>query len=93
MFYSLLALSLANDFETSKHSQLIGWFNRSFIHSKIIEPEYGKIINKAYNRRTKGDYDIYVDFDKETVVEMHSEMNKFISRIKTYLDIDKKQPG
>lgn len=28
MFYSLLALGLANQFETSKHAQLIGWFNK-----------------------------------------------------------------
>ncbi|HYX10178.1 MAG TPA: HEPN domain-containing protein [Bacteroidales bacterium] len=54
MFYSLLALGLAHGFETSKHPQLIGWFNKNFIYSKKIESEYGKMINKAYNRRTKG---------------------------------------
>jgi uncharacterized protein (UPF0332 family) len=31
MFYSLLALGLAYQFETSKHPQLIGWFNKNFI--------------------------------------------------------------
>lgn len=54
MFYSLLALGLAHHFETSKHSQLIGWFNKNFIHSGKINSKYGKIINKAFNRRTKG---------------------------------------
>ena len=34
MFYSLLALGLAYEFETSKHAQLIGWFNKNFIHAK-----------------------------------------------------------
>jgi len=29
MFYPLMALGLANHFETSKHGQLIGWFNKS----------------------------------------------------------------
>jgi len=28
MFYSLLALALQYDFKTSKHAQLIGWFNK-----------------------------------------------------------------
>ena len=28
MFYALLALGLAYQFETSKHAQLIGWFNK-----------------------------------------------------------------
>ena len=40
MFYSLLALALANNFETSKHSQLIGWFNKEFIHSGLIDPKF-----------------------------------------------------
>ena len=34
MYYDLTALALKNNFETSKHSQLIGWFNREFIASK-----------------------------------------------------------
>jgi len=88
MFYSLLALGMAHDFETSKHPQLIGWFNKNFIHGEKIEPEYGKMINKAYNRRTKGDYDVYVDFDRDIVIEMFNEMKDFIDRIKNYLEID-----
>ena len=88
MFYSLMALGLAHGFETSKHPQLIGWFNRNFIHSKKIESEYGKMINKAYNRRTKGDYDAYVDFDKDIVIEMFNDMKAFISRINKILEND-----
>jgi len=85
MFYSLLALGLANEFETSKHTQLIGWFNKTFIYNGLIDTKYGKIINKAYNRRTKGDYDIYVEFEKEIVLGMFDEMKEFISVIKSYL--------
>lgn len=57
MFYSLLALGLANQFETSKHAQLKGWFNKTYINEGLLDSKYGKIINKAFNRRTKGDYD------------------------------------
>jgi len=86
MFYSLLALGIKNEFETSKHAQLIGWFNKSFINNGLIDTKYGKIINKAFNRRTKGDYDVYIDFDKDTVIEMYNDMQDFIARIKNYLD-------
>jgi uncharacterized protein (UPF0332 family) len=85
MFYSLLALGLANQFETSKHSHLIGWFNKNFINNGLLDSKYGKIINKAYNRRTKGDYDTFVEFEKEIVIEMFNEMQEFISGIKAYL--------
>lgn len=85
MFYSLLAMGLAYNFETSKHSQLIGWFNKSFISTSIIEKDYGRIITKAFSRRTKGDYDIYVSFEKDLMVEMFADMKKFITRIKEHL--------
>jgi uncharacterized protein (UPF0332 family) len=88
MFYSLLALGIKYNFETSKHAQLIGWFNKNFINEGLIDPRYGKIINKAFNRRTKGDYDIYIDFDKDTVTEMQTEMQDFIVKIKQYIEVD-----
>ncbi len=88
MFYSLLALGIKNDFETSKHAQLVGWFNKNFINEGLIDPKYGKNINKAFNRRTKGDYDIYIDFDKDTVIEMYNEMQDFIAMIREYIEND-----
>ena len=88
MFYSLLALGLAKQYETSKHAQLIGWFNKNFVNEGLIDSKYGKIINKAFNRRTKGDYDTYVEFEKSIVIEMFKEMQEFISEIKSYLKID-----
>ena len=77
MFYSLMALGLKYEFETSKHAQLIGWFNKKFIHEGLIDPKFNKIIAKAFIRRTKGDYDSYIEFDRETVLEMFEEMKDF----------------
>jgi len=59
MYYSLTALALLNRYETSKHNQLIGWFNKKFISSGIIEARYGKIIRNAHQKRQKGDYDAF----------------------------------
>ena len=86
MFYSLLALGLKYEFETSKHAQLIGWFNKSFIQEGLIDSKYGKIINKAFNRRTKGDYDSYIEFDIDTVKEMYEEMKDFNITIEQFIN-------
>jgi uncharacterized protein (UPF0332 family) len=86
MFYTLLALAIKYDFETSKHQQLIGWFNKNFIHEGLIETKYGKIINKAFNHRTKGDYESYIEFEKDIIVEMFEEMKDFISEIAEYIN-------
>jgi len=87
MFYSLLALGLAYQFETSKHQQLLGWFNKNFIHEGLIDAKFGKIINKASNRRTQGDYESFVEFDKEVILDMFSEMTEFISEIERFISL------
>lgn len=79
-------MGLKHEYETSKHAQLIGWFNKNFIAEQKLDIKYGKIINKAFNRRTKGDYDTFVDFDEEMVVEMYEELKDFISEIATLLN-------
>ena len=87
MFYSLLALGLAEGFETSKHTQLIGWFNKSFVFPGKINDRYGKIITKAFNRRTKSDYDTFVTYEKNEVLQMFDEMKEFVIQIKKLLQV------
>jgi uncharacterized protein (UPF0332 family) len=89
MFYSLLALGLKYEFETSKHAQLIGWFNKDFIFEGLIDSKYGKIINRAFNRRTEGDYDSFAKFDLETVQQMYEEMIDFNQTIEKFINQSK----
>jgi uncharacterized protein (UPF0332 family) len=85
MFYALLALSVSRNNASSKHVKLIGWFNKEFIHTGFIDVKHGKAINKAFNRRTKGDYDVHIKFEANIVREMFGEMKEFIAAIKTFL--------
>ena len=48
IFYIISALSLKKDFHTSKHQQLIGWFNKEFVASGRVDSRYGKIIHNAF---------------------------------------------
>jgi len=85
MFYALSALALKHQFKTSKHGQLIGWFNKQFVHEGLVDATFGKMINRAYNRRLKGDYDPKVEFDKATVEQMYRDMKAFIEEVKALL--------
>jgi uncharacterized protein (UPF0332 family) len=85
MYYALTALALKNGFETSKHGQLIGWFNKEYIANKKIDPQFGKILRIAFHNRTKGDYDAFVDFSRNEVDLMLVEMTDFINEIKKLL--------
>jgi uncharacterized protein (UPF0332 family) len=85
MFYALLALTLKHNFKTAKHRQLIGWFNKQFIKTGIIDTKYGKIINDAFENRSDSDYGLFVEFTNDEVQEMYNEMQEFINEIKKYL--------
>lgn len=87
LFYSVKALAINNGFETSKHAQLIGWFNKEFIATKKTDAKFGKILRNAFQNRTKGDYDAYVSFNKDEVSQMHFEMIDFINEIKRLINI------
>lgn len=75
------ALALQKNFETSKHSQLIGWFNKNYIAQNKVETKYGRTIIKLFELRNKADYDVYASFTKEQSIELYENCNNFINRI------------
>lgn len=86
MYYALTALALKHAFETSKHTQLIGWFNKEFILSKQVDSKYGKILRKAYQNRIRGDYDAFVIFTTDEVELLLVKMVDFIEEIRSILE-------
>ncbi|MEI6049806.1 MAG: HEPN domain-containing protein [Bacteroidota bacterium] len=86
MFYMLTALALKNKFETSKHQQLLGWFNKTYIYDEIIERKYGEYIRKAYKNRISGDYDTFIEFKNDEVLEMFEELKDFINTIDNFIN-------
>ena len=53
MFYSITALALRYEYKTSKHQQLMGWFNKSFVKEGLIEEKYNHIIRKAFQNQNR----------------------------------------
>ena len=85
MFYSLLALALKNQYESSKHSQLIGWFNKNFVSTGLMEVKYGKMINKAFTLRNESDYEPFIEYEDQEVIELFDMMKEFILAVEDIL--------
>jgi len=86
MFYIVSALAVKNGFSTSKHAQLLGWFNKNFILPALIPKKYGKIYQLAFNKRQKGDYEDFLSFEKDEVDEDYQNMLEFIGAIEKLLN-------
>ncbi len=87
-FYSLLGLALKYGFKTSKHLQLIGWFNKNFIATGKVDNVYGRILRDCYEYRRTADYDSFVEFDEKDIHVLYEEMNAFIIRIQQFINED-----
>ncbi len=66
VFYIVTALAYKENFLTSKHSQLLGWFNKKFIHEeKIFNEEFYIIYKDAFENRQNADYSLFLSYSKE----------------------------
>ena len=85
IFNSINALALKYEFKTSKHQQLIGWFNKTFIKEGKIDAKYGKILKKAYEARSESDYGEFVDITMEEARDLFEDMKDFLTIIGQFI--------
>lgn len=85
-FYIINAMALKYNFQTSKHTQLIGWFNKNFISTGKIEKDYGKTLVKLFDNRVKADYDDFIEIPIEQINKLYNDANNLINRIIKYIN-------
>ena len=89
IFYSVVALGYLNNFITSKHTELIGWFNKKYIKANIFPINMGKVYKKTFDNRHKNDYTINYKPDKNELKQTLLDVEIFIDTIKKYIESNK----
>lgn len=64
-------------------------FGLHFIRTGKIEPESGRFLARLFDLRQTGDYDDFIDFDREKVMELLEPADKLISIIEGLLNGEK----
>ena len=85
MFYAILALLIFEPYTSSKHSGVISYFNRRFVKPGIFSEELGRIINKAFDLRQRGDYREYEDLSYGLVGPFVDQSRIFVQAVQDYL--------
>lgn len=85
IFYSVSALAIKNDYSTSKHFQLMGWFNKNFIKTGKIDKEFGRIYKRQFENRLESDYDDFIELSYEQVKEDYENMQSFLEEIEKFI--------
>lgn len=86
MFYALLALGLLKGFETSKHLQLIGWFNKTFVFTEVFPKQFTRLLKDAFDTRTDADYKVNKIPTATEIEASLADMKLFISTIKAWIE-------
>ena len=85
IFYMLSALAIKHQMITSKHTQLIGWFNKNFVKENKIDRKYAKYIQEAFEKRMKSDYEVLADFSTNDVCDQFEKMKETVHEINKLL--------
>jgi uncharacterized protein (UPF0332 family) len=84
-FYAVTALLADQNIDVQSHSGARQMFSLHFIKTGKIDPESGRFLGRLFGLRQIGDYDDFIDFDKEKVMELLEPADKLISTIEVQL--------
>lgn len=82
IFYALTALAVKYGFKTSKHQQLIGWFNKEFVKTGKIQEKFGQTVYLCFEQRLEGDYEVHSHFSKNEAEDLYRSAVEFVDEIK-----------
>jgi len=85
MFYSVLALLATKKLGTSKHSGVIGLFDREFVKTGLLPRELSRALRLAFDRRQTHDYGELIEIDEQVAQETLNDAKAFISAVESYL--------
>jgi uncharacterized protein (UPF0332 family) len=85
-FYAVIALLANEGVDIQTHSGVRQLFGLHFVKTGKIEPESGRFLARLFDLRQTGDYDDFVEFDKEKVMELLEPADKLISSIEKLLN-------
>lgn len=80
-FYAVTALLIKHNIETASHSGARQKFGELFVKTGQIDRDLAKHYTDLFEKRSKGDYNDFFDFDKETVTRLYPLTQALISCI------------
>lgn len=85
IFHALRAVTALDEFDSSKHSGVIAFFNRTYVKEGIFDKSISKMIDTAFRLREKADYQDFVIISKEQAQGQLEKAEKIIQMLDGYL--------
>jgi len=85
-FYAVGALIMKYNVEASSHSGVRQQFGQLFVKTGKFDRELAKHYTELFEKRHKGDYNDFYDYDEETVLRLYPLSLEFIKQIEKILE-------
>jgi len=88
MFYALLALFIdqSMNIRTSKHSGVISFFDKEFVHTGKFEKHYSRILHTVFHMRQEGDYKELSEITRDDAGQSIEHAKTFLDAIKEFIN-------
>jgi len=85
-FYAISALLTKEKIEVSSHSGVRQKFGEYFVRTGKIDRDLAKHFTELSEKRHKGDYNDFFDYDEETVIRLYPHSKRLIQVIEKILN-------
>ena len=85
MFYAVLGLLATRGLGTSKHSGVIGLFDREFVKLGVLPKELSRSLHRAFDERQANDYGEMLEPDEELAAGLLNQAQVFVNAIEVQL--------
>ena len=86
LFHTLRAVTALDGFDSSKHSGIIAFFNRTYVKEGVFDKSLSKFIDLSFRLREKADYQDFVVITKEQAEEQYNKAEQLMLAVKPYLE-------
>lgn len=80
-FYAVSALLLTKGLSSAKHSGVRALFHQKFVKPGVVDAEMGRLYDKLFDTRQKGDYADLVYFNLDEVRPWFEETKNFVDSL------------
>lgn len=85
MFYVAQALLLSRELSFSSHSAVIAAYGKEFAKTKLLDPEFHRLLMEAQDKRNIGDYGMIGEIEESEAQEIINWSKKFLKAAEKYL--------
>lgn len=86
VFHAMRAVNTLEGFDSSKHSGVIAFFNKTFLKEEKIDKELSVIVKDTSYLREKSDYDDFYIASKEDAELQYQQAKIFVVEVERYIN-------